>query len=638
MARSFPALVGLLTALVITTPAGGATHAPEERTRTARWAPGEVVVRFRPGVSRLEARGIHAELDAVTESRPDRGVELVQLSPETSVEEAVAAYRRDPLVEAAEPNWYRFPMAVPNDPEFAQQWSLLNSGQSHALGDGAGAANGTAGADIDASTAWDVETGDPGVVIAILDTGVDTGHPDIQASVWQNPSEVPGNGVDDDGNGFVDDANGWDVGENDSSLLGPSTAEGFDHGTHVAGIAAATRNNGTGIAGVCGGDGPGAPGCRVMTVKMTDDIDTNGDGVPEMVATMADEVAGLAYARQEGAQIVNISFGGPGWSAIERQAFVDAGAAGLLMVVASGNSGLDNDLSMAVSSAVSSPNYPSSYTVPQILAVTASNHHDEYGYGTACVLTGRSRARCSYASFGRQSVDVAAPGTDVLSTIPGGGYATYTGTSMASPTVAGLAGLVKSANPADSPLDVKNRIMSTVEIPAAVTTMHSYLDVLLRPKPAAAGLFTRSGGRVEADAALTGSTADMSPITDGQIEGALPLKKVRKGSVDWPEDTHDVYSKRLRRGKRYEVTLDGPRKADLDLYVFDPGTLEIWQFEEGCFTGRGPCSLRASSEGADGQEQVVFTAGRGTHFVQVTAFAQEGRYKLRIRRAPAKGR
>ncbi len=254
------------------------------------------------------------------------------------------------------------------------------------------------------NTAWDQTTG-AGVVVAIIDTGIDLSHPDLRDNLWNNPGEIADNGVDDDRDGFVDDVHGADLVNHDGT---PQDDNG--HGTHVAGIIGARGGNGIGTAGV-------AWRVRLMAVKA---LDANAAG---NALTVAD---GLRYAVDHGARIVNLSLAGPGRSDDLESAIRYAGDHGVLVVCAAGNDG--NDLALV-------PSYPASLPEANVLGVAAT---DEGGLLSAI------------SSFG-PGVDLSAPGEGILSTARGGGYELRTGTSMAAPMVAGAAALVASALPgADS--------------------------------------------------------------------------------------------------------------------------------------------------------------------------------------------
>ena len=596
------------------------------------WVPGEVLVRFEEHVSRSERDEVLGYEGArVKRTFPELGVDLVDLPSGTSVPEVLDDLRLDDDVAFAEPNKIILGSAViPDDPRFGDLWGLNNTGQPHRVADPPPTtASGRADADGDVPEAWDTQTGSPSAVIAVLDSGVDVSHPDLNDNLWVNPGEIPGNNIDDDGNGYKDDVNGWDFAENDDGLLETNTdVGGADHGTHVAGTAAAEMNNVTGIAGVC-------PGCKIMVLKFMKPGDTDGDHQPdEMIGTLAAELKALDYAIKEGAEIINGSFSTFLWSRSERAAYQKVGKAGILSVVAAGNSSLDNDMLLNYEfpdgSLAFSPEYPASFDLPQILSVAATNHKDEYGYFTGCDAD-FPRWQCEFTSWGHDSVDVAAPGVDIVSTVPDNKYRTFTGTSMATPFTAGVAGLVVSANPSYGAMAVKNAIMNSVNKPDSLRKMPAFSG------GPATGKFTLTNGRVNADRALTGSTANATPRSDGNIRYSKRMKRFKQGKVSWPEDTNDVYKRRFRRGKSYKVVLNGPRKKDFDLVAWKPKTKEIWQLEDGCFLGGpGVCKMMRYVQKVDNQqadEQFKFKAKKtGTYYLQVSAFLfNSGRYTLKVK-------
>jgi hypothetical protein len=275
-----------------------------------------------------------------------------------------------------------------------------------------------------------------------------------------------------------------------------------------------------------------------------------------------------------------------------------------------------------------------------IISVAASNDRDQYGYFSQC-RGDLPLWQCAWSSWGHDSVDLAAPGTDITSSVtvnsgPGGAeYDTWDGTSMSAPLVAGIAGLVWSANPGYSYLDVKNAIMNGADdVDLDLFNFHG--DDTGTGRGPLDGPFTRTAGRANAAGALAASTANATPLTDGNIDGAVPAGRKERGRVSWPRDVNDVYQKRLRRGRVYEIRLDGkPNRHDLDLLIWNPGTLEIFQFTSGCFRPQGSCpALRVASASPDGDERVRFEARQaGMYYVQVNGWYASGRYTLTIRRA-----
>ena len=273
---------------------------------------------------------------------------------------------------------------------------------------------------ISAPAAWDITTGSKSVKVAVVDTGVDYNHPDLAANISVNSSEIPGNNIDDDGNGKIDDYYGYDFANSDADPMDDN-----NHGTHVSGTIGAVGDNVTGVVGVNWSVG-------IVPVKV---LSGSGSG------STAGVIAGIDYAIARGVQVINMSLGGAGYS----QAFFDsiqrANAAGVLVVAAAGNENNNND--------GAAPSYPASFNLPNIVSVAATTSAD---------------TRASFSNYGATSVDLAAPGVSILSTLPGSLYGSFSGTSMACPHVAGAAALVKAANPALSMLQVKDALLNNVDI------------------------------------------------------------------------------------------------------------------------------------------------------------------------------
>ncbi|MDQ3985108.1 MAG: S8 family serine peptidase [Actinomycetota bacterium] len=595
------------------------------------WAPRELLVRFRAGAGRTNHRRVHAAAGArLVDSIPAFSTDLVRIAGDVSLRQAASRYLRSPLVDDVEPNLLFTPTQVlPNDPRFDDQWNLHNTGQRHPITDPPpDTSSGRSDADIDGPEAWETQKGSPSTVIAVVDTGVDVGHDDLNSSIWSNPEETPGNNIDDDANGLVDDVNGWDFAENDDGLVeNNSDIEGFDHGTHVAGIIGAEMDNSSGVSGIC-------PGCKIMVLKFMRPRDTDGDGDQDtMLGTLAAELKALAYARREGADIVNGSYSAYSWSKLERHAFVATGNAGILSVLAAGNSSLDNDMTLSISLPGGvigfSPEYPASYDLPQIISVAASNHRDHYGYFTGCDQI-VARWKCSFTNWGRDSVDLAAPGVDIVSTVPGG-YDEFNGTSMAAPHVAAVAGMLKSERPALGALALKNAIMNSADRPDSLRDLYAFRRGPIQ------GRFSRTNGRLNADDALDAPTIGNWSGGDGNVAGAKRIRRFKSDRIGWPSDVNDVYKKHLRRGRRYRAVLDGPGDEDFDLLAWKPKTKEIWQLEDGCFLGFGSCKLLRYAKKRDADradESFEFRAKKsGTYYFHVSAWLHsQGHYDLKVRR------
>jgi subtilisin family serine protease len=613
-------IVALVPSALATSPTKFPWESPSVRVK-----PGRLVVTFESGISAAERRAIHGDVGARLSHRSrTTAVDVVELPAGRSALAAIRRYQADPGVVAAELDRFAIPTDIPNDPHFRKQWALRNVGRSHPITESGFVSqntfHGIDDADVDADEAWGASMPGDDIVVAVLDTGVDVDHPDLAGSMWVNELEQNGTeGVDDDGNGKVDDINGWDF-RGDDPDPSPGTALAGSHGTHVAGIVAAKRADGIGIAGVCGA-------CRIMGLRFD--------------FSLGQEVEAIEYAVASGADVINMSFAGAVWSPAERAAIEAAGEEGVLTVVAAGNASSDNDIPLYVGGSFA-PAFPSSYNLPTILSVAASDHNDRYGLVTECDLSTQvPRWMCAFTSWGRDSVDVAAPGVDILSTIAPGadgdfqiGYDVWDGTSMAAPLVAGIAGAVKHEHPTYGAAQLKNAVMNSVDHPTRLKMLSSWANITGVPKSAIAGRFTRTQGRVNALEALSAPTTNATPLTDGNIDGATPMAGRAEGRVAWPGDVNDVYRKQLLAGNRYRITLDGPPGKDMDLYVWSPGTREIHQFTIGCFRRNGPCpALRAISADLDADERVTFSVQQtGTFFIQVQGWYSGGGYTLSVRR------
>ncbi len=358
---------------------------------------GQVIVRYRDGAG----DGIRAM------GADGAGSTAVRAVPAGTTAAAEAQrLEQDPAVAYAEPD-YRVELFA--EPSQSDQWGLENTGQS-VLG-----TDGTPDLDVDGTAAWETTTGSRDVVVAVIDTGIDTDHPDLGANVWTNRAEANGTpGVDDDGNGFVDDVHGWDFVNDDDSVF--DSGESF-HGTHVAGTVAAPRN-GRGVAGV-------APGVRVMPLKFVD-----GES-----GAVSNAVEAIEYAAAMGADVINASWGTVGNSRALREAIVDAG---LPVAAAAGNAGRDLD---------TDPVYPAAFDLGEVLGVAAVDNRGGVP---------------SFSNHGGSTVEVAGPGAGVLSLMPDGRYGYANGTSMAAPHVSGIAALLASEDPGLSAAQINDRIAGSV--------------------------------------------------------------------------------------------------------------------------------------------------------------------------------
>lgn len=320
--------------------------------------PGEVVVSFDPASPSASRSAARAAVDGERTARlGPPGLELIELDG-TTVPDAIAELERRPDVLYAEPNFVVSALAVPNDPYFSHQWALDDAGD----------------VDVNAPRAWDTTTGSDDVVVAVVDTGVAWDHPDLAENVWTNPGESgeqATNGIDDDNNGYVDDTRGWDWVDDDNDPMDVS-----GHGTHVAGTVAARGNNGRGVSGV-------AWGTKVLPLRV---LSASGAG------GSADVAKAFWYAADAGARVVNASFGTTSFSQVVSDSI--AQNPDVLFVAAAGNESRDNEVT---------PLWPCSLTHPNVVCVTA---------------VARDNSKPGFANVGSTTVDIAAPGTSILSTSP----------------------------------------------------------------------------------------------------------------------------------------------------------------------------------------------------------------------------
>jgi serine protease len=393
------------------------------RFRPGAAAPGVYLVKFTGSPDIAQVREDLRDL-GITLDRDYRevGVNRVRITPQAAGERALERLLQLPGVEYVEPDYLLRtadepePLDLPDDVFFGDQWALHNTGQNGGIVD----------ADIDAPEAWATAAAVSDVVVAVIDTGVDPTHPDLDERIWTNPDEIPGNDRDDDHNGYVDDIHGINTITRSGDPMDDN-----GHGTHCAGIIAAERNNGIGIAGVAGAGGH----VRIMALKF---LDSSGSGYT------SDAIEAINYAvaeKKKGSpvRVISASWGSIFYSRALYKAIFIARSNDILFVAAAGNYGVPNDIL---------PFYPASYPQDNIIAVAASDNTDHLA---------------SFSSYGWRAVDLAAPGVAIVSTFPGDSYAIFSGTSMAAPHVAGVAALLFGQEPDASFLEVKKRILSGVD-------------------------------------------------------------------------------------------------------------------------------------------------------------------------------
>jgi uncharacterized repeat protein (TIGR02543 family) len=346
-----------------------------------------------------------------------KGVALAQVNtPELKRQrllDRIAAMRNSGLFDYVEADYVVSASLTPTDRAFVDGtlWGLLNYGQN----------GGVAGADIGVTNAWDITTGSTNVIVAIIDTGIRYTHKDLAAQMWHNPGEIPGNGADDDGNGYIDDVFGI------NAITG--SGDPFDdnsHGTHVSGTIGAAANDGNPHVGV-------AWKVQLMACKF---LDANGMGFT------GDAITCIDYAVAKRARVLNASWGGGPFSQALFDSIAAARANRVLFVAAAGNDGSDNDLT---------PSYPASYQLDNIIAVAALDRADHLAF---------------FSNYGRNSVHLGAPGVDIFSSTAGSDteYSVYSGTSMATPHVSGVAALILANSTNATIAELRARLFTTVPV------------------------------------------------------------------------------------------------------------------------------------------------------------------------------
>ena len=389
-----------------------------------------------------------------------------------------------------------------------------------------------AGIDINAEDAWSVyDGGSRDVVVALIDTGVDTSHEDLAGAFWVNEDEIPGNGIDDDNNGYVDDVNGWNFYDGNNQIYVDSDDD--SHGTHGAGTIAAQADNGVGIAGIVQ-----SGHVKIMVLKVLGGADGSG--------STASIVQAIQYAEANGASICNLSLGS---SVSDRALYQTMADSSMLFVVAAGNDGADSD---------ASPSYPAAYGLDNIISVANLNYDGTLHYSS---------------NYGAASVDLAAPGSYILSTTPEDGYSYMTGTSMAAPMVTAAAAMVYSYYPDITLADVKEILLSSVQP----------LDTLR-------GL-TATGGMLDLGAAMTYDLSTLSgqgwDNSTAAPPASTPVIQITSAS---------------QSGETYLVVQVTDDDGDLDATAYASGLVSAEQFRSGAGTrfsldSEGTAAFRVARSG-----------------------------------------
>ncbi len=417
------------------------------------YVPDELLVRFAGAPDSFAAkRALRSAGGQTSEKLGNTEWHKIKLTPGVMVDAAIMELSRSGEIAAVQPNFYYRLLATPNDTQFT------NSGLYGLT-------------KISALAAWDLSTGSSAVVVADIDTGLRYTHEDIVSNAWINPGEIAGNGVDDDANGFIDDIYGADFYYNDSN-----PADEHGHGTHTAGTIGAVGNNLLGVVGVNWS-------VKIMAIKI---YDNDGLGTTSAMLVNAYSYVKLMKDRGINIRVTNNSYGGCdeacGYDQATKDGIDALGNAGILNVFAAGNDNSNND---AV------PSYPVSYTSPSILGVASSTNTD---------------TRSGFSNYGLQTVDLAAPGSVIYSTTwtTNSSYGNMSGTSMATPHVAGAAALLSAYNPSLSVPSLKATLMNNVDVLAAWST------------------FVKTGGRLNVDRALRNQTVCNFTVGSGSM--TVPTK------------------------------------------------------------------------------------------------------------------
>lgn len=486
--------------------------------KTSDYLPDHILVQFKP-----EAKPVGLDGTLLTSSLSlVPGLYEVNLPHGMTVAEGLQAYSSNPNVVSSQPDYLVQAEALPNDPLLNQQWPYVNASNPSAT--------------INAAAGWDKTTGSGNTIVAVIDTGVDYTHPDLAANMWRNTAEVPGNGIDDDHNGYVDDYYGYNFVNNTGNPMDDS-----NHGTHVAGILGAVGNNKIGVTGVDWN-------VRIMALKF---LDAGGKG------STSNALRALNYAVQMGATISNNSWTSPAYDSALEAGIRNAGLAGHIYVAAAGNLGQNMDVNKL---------YPGSFAPDNIVTVG--------GLDSSNRLAG-------WSNYG-QTVDIAAPGNSIYSTLPKGKYGYMSGTSMATPFVTGALALVRDQNPTWSAQQVIQRVLSTADkLPAlngkisggrlnlGAALANSVVQPPLPPPPppadttgakvtSLATIITNnrvSGLRVTFSEAIQGSSFDASKVLSliGP-SGALAVTGVR--AVAGSTTQFDILFAEQSKTGNYSLTLD----------------------------------------------------------------------------------
>ena len=484
-----------------------AKHYPEDT-----FVPGEIIVKFKKSVDpdcmyrsrrsvSTEWRDAFRHVHRVMKIRGLKNVYRFRFTSPVDIHEMCKKLAKEREVEFAEPNYIgHFCNTIPNDPSFTLQWYLRNTGQS----------GGSPGTDLDALMAWDINTGDESIVVAVIDTGVDYNHPDLADNIWHNTGEVSDDGIDNDGNGYVDDVIGWDFVSvpdywaADDEDAGPEDNDPMDragHGTYCAGAIAAVGNNGIGISGVTWK-------CKIMPVRIGFRTSDGGSNF-----FSPDAARGIRYAADNGARVINLSWIIRSAPAVVSDAIKYAYSKGVVVIGAVGN----DDAKGAV--------FPASMT--EVIGVAATDGDDN----RALWVVPQPPMPGEGSNYGI-GIDVAAPGVEILTTALNSGYLEVTGTSISAAIASGLAGLVLSVHPGFDVEEVRSILKSSAESElnsekyVGYGRINAYRALLINDVPGAEITFpdnnTMLSGIVEIKGSANGHSNDLGHYTVEYAKGIYP--------------------------------------------------------------------------------------------------------------------
>jgi len=395
----------------------------------AETIPGEFLVKYESRratslqalTKKLEQKLGVGSVAEVRELKSDQDIQVIKMKDPSLTQIAMETLRATKGVLHVEPQYIYRTQAegdgstwfadLVNDPSVTKQWAIKNEGQADANGQ-----LGIPGVDLGVLHVWRKGImGDKRIVVAVIDTGVDYNHPDLKANIFTNPGEIPGNGIDDDHNGFIDDVHGWNFQSHTNDPL-----DDHDHGSHCSGVIGAEGNNAQGVTGL-------NHQVSILPVKFLGPSGGSTEGAIESIN----------YATMMKVNIMSNSWGGGGASELLKEAIAKARDQGILFVVAAGNSHANNETASF---------YPANYDVDNVLSVAATDNRDQLA---------------SFSNYGAKKVHVAAPGVKIFSTVKNGGYDQMSGTSMATPQVAGIAALMLSRKPHLTYQELKQRLIDT---------------------------------------------------------------------------------------------------------------------------------------------------------------------------------